>query len=118
MIGVFACRSPVRHNPIGLTTAEISHGDHDRGWVEIVKIDAFDGTPILDLKAYTLCPNLKTLGLSPSLGRNMTNSDRYSGYTLHGTEHLCETQEARFSQLGQVGRRFTGVETEGQSSSP
>lgn len=52
VLGVFACRSPVRPNPIGLTTAEILHVDHDRGQVEIVNIDAFDGTPILDLKAY------------------------------------------------------------------
>jgi tRNA-Thr(GGU) m(6)t(6)A37 methyltransferase TsaA len=51
-LGVFACRSPVRPNPIGLTTAEILGVDHDKGEVEIVDIDAFDGTPVLDLKAY------------------------------------------------------------------
>jgi tRNA-Thr(GGU) m(6)t(6)A37 methyltransferase TsaA len=52
VLGVFACRSPVRPNPIGLTTAEILSIDHDQGKVEIVNIDAFDDTPILDLKAY------------------------------------------------------------------
>lgn len=52
VLGIFACRSPVRPNPIGLTTAEILNVDHDRGQVEIVDIDAFDGTPVLDLKAY------------------------------------------------------------------
>ena len=52
VLGMFACRSPVRPNPIGLTTAEILRVDHDKGEVEIVNIDAFDGTPILDLKAY------------------------------------------------------------------
>jgi tRNA-Thr(GGU) m(6)t(6)A37 methyltransferase TsaA len=52
VLGVFACRSPVRPNPIGLTTAEILHIDHDAGRVDIANIDAFDGTPILDLKAY------------------------------------------------------------------
>ena len=52
VLGVFACRSPVRPNPIGLTTAKILHIDHDEGRVEIANIDAFDGTPILDLKAY------------------------------------------------------------------
>jgi len=51
-LGVFACRSPVRPNPIGLTTAEMGALDHERGIVEIVNIDAFDGTPVLDLKAY------------------------------------------------------------------
>jgi tRNA-Thr(GGU) m(6)t(6)A37 methyltransferase TsaA len=52
VLGVFACRSPVRPNPIGLTTAEILRVDRVKGEVEIVNIDAFDGTPILDLKAY------------------------------------------------------------------
>jgi tRNA-Thr(GGU) m(6)t(6)A37 methyltransferase TsaA len=52
VLGVFACRSPVRPNPIGLTTAEILDVDRVKGEVEIVDIDAFDGTPVLDLKAY------------------------------------------------------------------
>jgi excinuclease ABC subunit A len=50
--GVFASRSPTRPNPIGLTTAEIVHVDHKKGIVDIVNIDAYDGTPILDLKAH------------------------------------------------------------------
>jgi tRNA-Thr(GGU) m(6)t(6)A37 methyltransferase TsaA len=52
VLGVFACRAPTRPNPIGLTTAKIIHVDHEEGHVEIADIDAYDGTPILDLKAY------------------------------------------------------------------
>jgi len=52
VLGVFACRSPVRPNPIGLTTAKILSVDHDEGLVEIANIDAFDDTPVLDLKPY------------------------------------------------------------------
>lgn len=51
-LGVFACRSPLRPNPIGLTTARILCVDHENGKVQIGAIDAFDGTPVLDLKAY------------------------------------------------------------------
>jgi len=51
-LGVFACRSPVRPNPIALTTAEMLNVDHAEGIVEIVNIEAFDGTPVLDLKPY------------------------------------------------------------------
>ena len=51
-LGVFACRSPVRPNPIALTTAEMLKVDHAGGIVEIVNIEAFDGTPVLDLKPY------------------------------------------------------------------
>ncbi|MBN1311575.1 MAG: excinuclease ABC subunit UvrA [Anaerolineae bacterium] len=50
--GVFASRSPVRPNPIGLTTAQIVGIDHEHGIVDIGGTDAFEGTPILDLKPY------------------------------------------------------------------
>ena len=52
VLGMFACRSPVRPNPIALTTAEILSIDPEAGVIEIVNIDAFDGTPVIDLKPY------------------------------------------------------------------
>ena len=52
LTGVFACRSPRRPNPIAMTTCELQGVDEQRGTVMIKDIDAFDGTPILDLKAY------------------------------------------------------------------
>ncbi len=51
-LGMFACRSPVRPNPIGLSTAKVLGVDHGTGIVEIANIDTFDDTPILDLKPY------------------------------------------------------------------
>jgi len=51
-LGVFSCRSPMRPNPIGLTTVKILEVDHDQGLVKIADMDAYDGTPVLDLKAY------------------------------------------------------------------
>ena len=48
--GVFATRSPLRPNPIALTTVELLRRDganlHVRG------VDMLDGTPILDIKPY------------------------------------------------------------------
>lgn len=52
-MGIFATRSPVRPNPIGLTTVEILHVDAARGLIEIAYIDAHDSSSILDLKPYT-----------------------------------------------------------------
>ncbi|HID87990.1 MAG TPA: tRNA (N6-threonylcarbamoyladenosine(37)-N6)-methyltransferase TrmO [Anaerolineae bacterium] len=50
LVGVFATRSPVRPNPIGLTTVELLGR---RGNVLKVKgLDAFDDTPVLDIKPY------------------------------------------------------------------
>jgi tRNA-Thr(GGU) m(6)t(6)A37 methyltransferase TsaA len=51
-LGVFACRSPMRPNPIGLSTATIIDVDHEKGLIKIAGMDAYDGTPVLDLKAY------------------------------------------------------------------
>jgi len=50
LTGVFACRSPVRPNLIALSLCRIL--SVKTGVVQIDKIDAFDDTPILDLKPY------------------------------------------------------------------
>ena len=52
-MGIFATRSPIRPNPIGLTAVEILDLDKMEGIVRIAYIDAHDNTPILDLKPYT-----------------------------------------------------------------
>jgi len=64
-LGVFACRSPVRPNPIGLSTAKIVDVDEDGGIVTIGSIDAFDGTPVIDLKPYIpSCDRLQDVGVA------------------------------------------------------
>jgi tRNA (Thr-GGU) A37 N-methylase len=52
MTGLFATRSPVRPNPIMVSTCKVNQVDHEKGLVAINQIDAFNGTPILDLKVY------------------------------------------------------------------
>jgi len=50
LVGVFATRSPVRPNPLGMAVVKL------RGLIKNVLIvtglDALDGTPILDIKPY------------------------------------------------------------------
>jgi len=63
-LGVFACRSPMRPNPIGLTTAKIIEVDHEEGLLRIAGMDAYDGTPVFDLKAYMpSCDRVKTFSV-------------------------------------------------------
>lgn len=50
--GVFALRSPVRPNPIGLHVVKLLALDIAAGRLEIEAIDVLDGTPILDIKPY------------------------------------------------------------------
>jgi tRNA-Thr(GGU) m(6)t(6)A37 methyltransferase TsaA len=52
LTGVFASRAPYRPNPIGMTTCKLEGVDEEVGVVEIADIDAFDGTAVVDLKAY------------------------------------------------------------------
>ncbi len=62
--GVFATRAEYRPNPIGLTTAKIEKIDLDHGKLVIQNIDAFDGTPVIDLKAYfPVCDRVKDVSI-------------------------------------------------------
>ncbi|WP_313180619.1 SAM-dependent methyltransferase [Lacrimispora sp.] len=53
VMGIFATRSPVRPNPIALSTAQVIHIDYEKGIIQIAYIDGNDGTPVLDIKPYT-----------------------------------------------------------------
>jgi len=49
-VGIFATRSPIRPNPIGQTLVELIKRDDNVLWVR--GLDAYDGTPVLDIKPY------------------------------------------------------------------
>jgi len=53
VMGIFATRSPVRPNPIALSTVQILKIDYTKGIIQITYIDADNDTPILDIKPYT-----------------------------------------------------------------
>jgi tRNA-Thr(GGU) m(6)t(6)A37 methyltransferase TsaA len=50
--GVFALRSPVRPNPLGLSCVLCTGLDAGAGVVELDALDLLDGTPILDIKPW------------------------------------------------------------------
>ncbi len=67
-IGVFATRSPFRPNPIAMTTCPIVDLDVAAGRVTVTEIDAFDGTRIVDLKAYLpFCDRVREPRVAPWL---------------------------------------------------
>lgn len=49
--GVFACRTPVRPNPLGITTVRLLQVSDTRLYVD--GLDMVDGTPVLDLKPHS-----------------------------------------------------------------
>ncbi|UCE96593.1 MAG: SAM-dependent methyltransferase, partial [Candidatus Bathyarchaeota archaeon] len=50
LMGIFATRTPNRPNPIGLTLVELLKRDVNVVWVR--GLDAFDGSPVLDIKPF------------------------------------------------------------------
>ncbi len=50
--GVFALRSPVRPNPVGLHVAKLLALDVAAGLLTLDAIDLLDGTPVIDIKPY------------------------------------------------------------------
>ena len=50
LVGRFATRSPVRPTPIGMTPVELLAVEEN--CLRVRGLDAFDGTPVLDLKPY------------------------------------------------------------------
>jgi tRNA-Thr(GGU) m(6)t(6)A37 methyltransferase TsaA len=60
LTGVFACRSPVRPNLIALSVCKIVSVEGNV--VKVDAIDAFDGTPVLDLKPF-IPPDAPTQGV-------------------------------------------------------
>jgi tRNA-Thr(GGU) m(6)t(6)A37 methyltransferase TsaA len=49
-VGIFATRAPIHPNPIGLTLVEIVK--RERHVLLVRGLDAYDGTPVLDIKPY------------------------------------------------------------------
>jgi len=76
-VGVFASRSPVRPNPLGLSLVELKRVEHDeQGKVRLAisGLDLLDGTPILDVKpyvAYADCPAHSRSGFATSAPKRL-----------------------------------------------
>jgi tRNA-Thr(GGU) m(6)t(6)A37 methyltransferase TsaA len=49
-VGVFACRSPTRPNPIGLCVTELIKCEE--GALMVRGLDAMEGSPVIDIKPY------------------------------------------------------------------
>lgn len=51
LTGVFATRSPVRPNPLGITVVELI--DRDGNELTVKGLDFFNDTPVVDIKGYS-----------------------------------------------------------------
>ncbi|MGL5513450.1 MAG: SAM-dependent methyltransferase [Sporomusa sp.] len=53
VLGTFATRSPMRPNPIALDCVQITYIDPANAVIGLAYTEAFDGSPVLDIKPYT-----------------------------------------------------------------
>lgn len=53
IMGTFATRSPFRPNPIALSVIDIADIDLNEGIIKTYYIDAYNNSPVLDIKPYT-----------------------------------------------------------------
>lgn len=51
--GVFSTRSPARPCPLGLSLAYVENVDHEACSLVVAGLDAYNNTPVLDIKPYT-----------------------------------------------------------------
>jgi len=58
-VGIYATRTPHRHNPIGLSLVRLDRISASRKGIWVLGADLLDGTPILDIKPYI--PNFESV---------------------------------------------------------
>jgi tRNA-Thr(GGU) m(6)t(6)A37 methyltransferase TsaA len=65
-VGVFACRAEYRPNPFAVTTLPVLAVDVEAGEVALPWIDAYDGSPLLDIKPYIpICDRIREVHVAP-----------------------------------------------------
>jgi len=88
--GVFAVRSPVRPNPIGLTLARIIRAEGAR--IDLDRLDFMDGTPVIDLKPYFLSRDAVYAARNTQIGKPLNREAlrealRMQALNFHGEEN-------------------------------
>ena len=100
LTGVFASRSPMRPNPIAVTTVPIIQVDQQQGWIEIAGIDAYTQTPILDLKAhFPIEDRAKRVSVPPWMSH-------WPEWLPEKSLGLQEDEQQRACQPGKQGEEF------------
>lgn len=69
--GVFSIRSPARPNPVSICLVDLL--GIENGVLQVRGLDAFDGTPVIDIKPYF--PDLDSPGKKTGQAKNRKSSD-------------------------------------------
>jgi len=80
-VGVFATRHPTRPNPIGLSILELVKLDPPRLWLR--GLDAWTGTPVLDIKPYDYYDVVKRPRVPREFEEEWLRSYVEKGYGVH-----------------------------------
>ena len=80
LVGALATRTPRRPNPIGVTTVELL--GREGNVLTVLGLDAYDGTPVLDVKPYLARGDLIPEPVIPEWLQQL--------WALHDAEHREE----------------------------
>ncbi|MCI1960252.1 MAG: tRNA (N6-threonylcarbamoyladenosine(37)-N6)-methyltransferase TrmO [Clostridia bacterium] len=70
LVGIFSLRTPYRPNPIGVTTVKLI--SVEKNILTVEGLDAFDNTPVLDIKPYGIIDLVKDAKF-PAWSRKIKN---------------------------------------------
>ena len=76
--GVFAVRSPVRPNPIGLTACRVVSVEGLR--ISVDRLDFLDGTPVIDIKPYFVTRDAIFSANNAQIGKPMSRFRSFSTF--------------------------------------
>jgi len=76
-VGVFTSDSPHRPNPLAVTIARVR--EVKGNIIQVDGLDLYDGTPVLDLRAYTPSYSIKDFTIPPWYQRLLEKVDRWRG---------------------------------------
>ena len=93
LLGIFATRTPLRPNPIGLTLVEILNIEENI--LTVRGLDAFDGTPILDIKPFDYWDIREDIKV-PDWWRNLEKKQSF--YRLESKPELAAKQLFFYSE--------------------
>ena len=74
LVGIFSLRTPYRPNPIGITTVKLVSAE--KNVLTVKGLDAYDDTPVLDIKPYSEIFDLVKDAKFPQWNRKLSESTK------------------------------------------
>ncbi len=104
-LGVFACRAEYRPNPIMVTVCRVKRIDEKNGVIALDGIDAFDQTPVIDIKPYIpVCDRVESVKVPASHKNWPSWYDAEFDPTAPDYDSSGGNENEQYPTTGRIGR--------------